>query len=180
MFDQLTGNERVKQLLRRMLELGRVPRALLFTGEEGIGKKLFALELARLSTVFRHRVLKHAASVLSAFGSLTSTFPSLRESDDWKKIIWTDHATWGWLLLLNDSCSGQMRQIEREVTFARLRVRQEFSRRRCGQLNESSSNALLKVLEEPPRTTHIILITSPQPCYYRRYARAVRASGFRR
>ena len=43
MFDQLTGNERVKSLLRRMLEARRVPGAMLFTGEDGIGKKLFAL-----------------------------------------------------------------------------------------------------------------------------------------
>ena len=47
MFDQITGNERVKDLLRRMLHEQRVPGALLFSGEEGIGKKLFALELAR-------------------------------------------------------------------------------------------------------------------------------------
>ena len=47
MFDQLTGNERVKSLLRRMLEARRVPGAMLFTGEEGIGKKLFALEIAK-------------------------------------------------------------------------------------------------------------------------------------
>ena len=47
MLDQLTGNERVKSLLRRMLEAKRVPGAMLFTGEDGIGKKLFALEIAR-------------------------------------------------------------------------------------------------------------------------------------
>ena len=45
--DQLTGNTRVKAVLKRMLSTGRLPGALLFTGEEGIGKKLFALEVAR-------------------------------------------------------------------------------------------------------------------------------------
>ncbi|HYJ47655.1 MAG TPA: hypothetical protein VEV81_13655, partial [Pyrinomonadaceae bacterium] len=47
MFDRLTGNQRVKDVLRRMLAGGRVPGALLFSGEEGVGKKLFALELAK-------------------------------------------------------------------------------------------------------------------------------------
>ena len=47
MFDELSGNVGVKEILQRMLESGRLPGALLFTGEEGIGKKLFALELAR-------------------------------------------------------------------------------------------------------------------------------------
>ena len=47
MFDSLTGNSRVKNVLKRMLSSGRLPGALLFVGEEGIGKKLFALEVAR-------------------------------------------------------------------------------------------------------------------------------------
>ena len=47
MFDTLVGNERAKETLRRMLAQGRVPSALLLAGEEGLGKKLFALELAR-------------------------------------------------------------------------------------------------------------------------------------
>src|SRR5882762_8843277 len=47
MLDQLTGNERVKKLLRRILEARRIPGAMLFAGEDGVGKKLFALEIAR-------------------------------------------------------------------------------------------------------------------------------------
>ena len=47
MFDHLTGNQRVKDILRRMLKDGRVPGPLLFAGDGGIGKKLFALELAK-------------------------------------------------------------------------------------------------------------------------------------
>ncbi len=47
MFDELVGNEQIKSLLMRTLKSGRVPGALLFTGEEGVGKKLFALEVAR-------------------------------------------------------------------------------------------------------------------------------------
>jgi DNA polymerase III gamma/tau subunit len=47
MFSTLIGNEEVKESLRRLLSGERVPGSLLFTGEEGIGKKLFALELAK-------------------------------------------------------------------------------------------------------------------------------------
>ncbi len=47
MFSTLIGNDDVKESLRHLLESGRVPGSLLFTGEEGIGKKLFALELAK-------------------------------------------------------------------------------------------------------------------------------------
>jgi len=47
MFSRLIGNEEAKDTLRRLLASGRMPGSLLFTGEEGIGKKLFALEVAR-------------------------------------------------------------------------------------------------------------------------------------
>ena len=47
MFDQITGNERANSCCDECSRSGRVPGALLFSGEEGIGKKLFALELAK-------------------------------------------------------------------------------------------------------------------------------------
>ena len=47
MFDQHTGNSPVKAVLKRMLTNNRLPGAMLFIGEEGVGKKLFALEVAR-------------------------------------------------------------------------------------------------------------------------------------
>lgn len=47
MFNSLTGNERVKSALKQMIAADRLPGAMLFVGEEGIGKKLFALEVAR-------------------------------------------------------------------------------------------------------------------------------------
>jgi len=47
MFSSLIGNEEVKESLRRLLANGRLPGSLLFTGDDGVGKKLFALELAK-------------------------------------------------------------------------------------------------------------------------------------
>jgi DNA polymerase-3 subunit delta' len=55
----------------------------------------------------------------------------------------------------------QMRQIEREANFrpyegkARLFLIED-----ADKLNDPSANALLKVLEEPPHTSHIVLLTS--------------------
>jgi DNA polymerase-3 subunit delta' len=55
----------------------------------------------------------------------------------------------------------QMRQIEKEANFrpfeGKARV---FLIDEADKLNDASANALLKVLEEPPRTSHLILITS--------------------
>jgi DNA polymerase III subunit delta' len=162
MFDQLTGNERVKQLLRRMLESGRVPGALLFSGEEGIGKKLFALEIAKALNCRTPQGVEACGTCPTCTRISHFNFPQSEDSDEWKKIIWTDHGDVGLVVapkrvLLVD----QMRQIEREANFrpfegkARIFLIDEADR-----LNEPSANALLKVLEEPPGTSIIVLITS--------------------
>jgi DNA polymerase-3 subunit delta' len=55
----------------------------------------------------------------------------------------------------------QMRQIEKEANFrpfeGKARV---FLIDEADKFNDASANALLKVLEEPPRTSHLILITA--------------------
>ena len=46
-FAEIIGQPRVIRLLRRGLTEGHLPHALLFTGMEGVGKRLTALILAR-------------------------------------------------------------------------------------------------------------------------------------
>jgi len=162
MFDQLTGNELVKDLLRRMLRSGRVPGALLFTGEEGVGKKLFAVEIARALNCRAPQGVEACGKCPACVRMSRFNFPQSEESDDWKKIIWTDHGDVGMVVapkrvLLVD----QMRHIEGEANFrpfeGKARV---FIVDDSDKLNDASANALLKTLEEPPPTSHIILITS--------------------
>src|SRR2546426_578422 len=162
MLDQLIGNERAKKLLGRMLEARRLPGAMLFTGEEGIGKKLFALEIAKALNCRSPRGVEGCGVCPSCKRIAKINYPQSIESDDWKGIIWTDHADVGVVVapkrvLLVD----QMRRIEREANFrpyeGRARV---FLVEDADKLNDQAANALLKVLEEPPHTSHIVLLTS--------------------
>lgn len=162
MFDQLIGNERVKTLLRRMLEARRLPGAMLFTGEEGVGKKLFALEIAKALNCRSPQGPEGCGHCPSCVRIARLNYPQSAESDDWKEIIWTDHPDVGMVaapkrVLLVD----QMRKIEREANFRPYEGnRRLFLIDDADKLNEPSANALLKVLEEPPHTSHIVLITS--------------------
>ena len=163
MFDRLVGNQRVKDVLRRMLAAGRVPGALLFAGEDGVGKKLFALEVAKALNCRVPSGTEACDQCPSCMRLNQSVFPAYNDTDaDKKRIIWSDHVDVGLVrpygrFLLVD----QMREIEREANFrpyegaARLFLIEDADR-----LNEASSNALLKTLEEPPPTSHLILTTS--------------------
>jgi DNA polymerase-3 subunit delta' len=162
MFDHLIGNERVKKLLRRMLGSSRLPGAMLFTGEDGIGKKLFALEIAKALNCRTPQGAEGCEQCPACVRISKINYPTSEESDDWKGIICTDYPDVGMVVapkrvLLVE----QMRAIEREANYrpfegnARVFIVED-----ADKLNEASANALLKVLEEPPHTSHIILLTS--------------------
>jgi DNA polymerase-3 subunit delta' len=163
MFDHLAGNQRVKDILRRMLKDGRVPGALLFAGEGGIGKKLFALELAKALNCQTPKGLEACDHCSSCVRISQSKFADFTDVDDNKKrLIWSDHPDVALARPLNRVLRiGPVREIEREANFrpfegkARFFIIEEAHR-----LNEASSNALLKILEEPPATSHLVLITS--------------------
>ncbi|HET9526158.1 MAG TPA: DNA polymerase III subunit delta' [Pyrinomonadaceae bacterium] len=163
MFDQIAGNARVKAVLKRMLESDRLPGALLFAGEEGVGKKLFAQEVARALNC-RTPINNEACGRCSACVRIGKiNYPERDDdTDEWNQILWTDHPDVGLVIAPKRVLRvEQMRQIEKEANFrpfegkARVFVVDE-----ADKLNDASANALLKVLEEPPRTSHLILITA--------------------
>jgi DNA polymerase-3 subunit delta' len=162
MFDELTGNARVKAVLKRMLVTDRLPGAMLFTGEEGVGKKLFALEVARALNC-RTPQDQEACGVCSSCVRIRKlNYPTRDDADEWTQIIWTDHPDVGLVVAPKRVLRvEQMRQIEKEANFrpfeGKARV---FLIDEADKLNDASANALLKVLEEPPRTSHLLLITA--------------------
>jgi DNA polymerase-3 subunit delta' len=162
MFSKLTGNERVKEILRRMLAAGRVPGALLLTGEDGIGKKLFALEVAKALNC-RQPVGEEACDACSSCKRIGQiALPAADDKEAHKKIIWSAHPDVGLARAYNRAILvDAMRDLEREANFrpfegrARVLIIED-----ADKLNEASSNALLKTLEEPPATSYLILLTS--------------------
>ena len=149
-------------VLRRMLAQRRVPGALLFAGEDGVGKKLFAVELAKALNC-RARVSGEACDQCT--GCLHATrfeFPDPEDTEANKHIIWSGHQDVGLIHAAGRFITvGQIRELDREVNFrpsegaARVFIVED-----ADKLNEASSNALLKTLEEPPSTSHVILLTS--------------------
>jgi DNA polymerase-3 subunit delta' len=162
MFDQIAGNQRVKDVLKRMLESGRLPGALLFAGEEGIGKKLFALEVARALNCRTPRGAEACGECAACIRIAKINYPEREDAEEWTQIIWTDYPDVGLVVAPKRVLRvEQMRQIEREANFrpfeGKARV---FLIDEADKLNDASANALLKVLEEPPQTSYLILITA--------------------
>ena len=162
MFDRLVGNERAKDVLRRMLAQGRVPGALLFGGEDSVGKFQFAVELAKALNCLRPRGVE-ACDKCPACKRIPHFVPSPSDNEEKKRFIaWSDYPD---VALVRREVSvitvHQARRIERESNFrpneGRARV---FIIDNADQMNEQASNALLKTLEEVAPTSHLVLVTS--------------------
>ena len=163
MFSRLIGNDEVKESLRHLLVSGRVPGSLLFTGEAGIGKKLFALELAKAMNC-RYRVGVEACDECSSCKRVSrSTFPPFgKDEDDKERLIWSEHADVAMARPYKNIIRVKvMRELEREANFRPFEgAARVFIVEDADTMNDQAANALLKTLEEPPPTSHLILTTS--------------------
>jgi DNA polymerase-3 subunit delta' len=145
-----------------LIAAGRVPNALLFTGPEGVGKKQFAIELARsqLCTNASSAVACGECAVCSRVGEFA--IPIFEKGDESDFVFFSQHPDVGMVVPFRRNLRiGAIRALDREAHFrpyeAAARV---FIVDDADKMNDSASNALLKTLEEPPATSHIILITS--------------------
>ena len=163
MFSSLIGNEEVKEALHRLLTGGRVPGSLLFTGEEGIGKKLFALELAKALNCRNRAGVEACDQCTSCRRIANSTFPPFGNPDDDKeRMVWSEHADVAMVRPYKQIIRVKpMRELEREANFRPFEgAARVFIVEDAEYMNDQAANALLKTLEEPPATSHLILTTT--------------------
>lgn len=144
-FVMIEGHERPVAILKRALANNTLAHAYLFSGDEGIGKKLTALALAAAVNCPNRGFEGGCGSCSTCRKTLSGGHPDvsvLAPDGDEIKI-------------------DQIRQIQEVLALkpyegAKKTLIVDFSER----MNQSSSNAFLKTLEEPPGDALIILITS--------------------
>jgi DNA polymerase-3 subunit delta' len=162
MFDRLIGNQRAQETLRRMLEGHRVPGALLFAGEDAVGKKLFALELAKALNCLTPTGIEACDHCSSCIRIIHFAQTPDDKAEDAKHIIWSEHRDVGLIRAEKNIIKvDQAREIERETNFrpheGRARI---FIIEDADKMNAQASNALLKTLEEAAPTSYLILVTT--------------------
>jgi DNA polymerase III subunit delta' len=143
--DEFLGNARIVEILRRAVELDRLPHALIFAGPPGVGKRTLALLLARL-------VNCASATGSIACGRCHSCSKIAHGSHPDIRVIEPDGA----FIKIE-----QIRQMIGEIAYqpfeAKYRV---VILDPAEQLKLEAANCMLKTLEEPPSRTIIILVTS--------------------
>lgn len=162
MFGNIIGNDRVKEVLRRHLVANRVPNALLFAGTDGVGKRRFALELAKAFLCVNKTNVEGCGKCPACKRIEQFTFPKSDDKDAHRKVIFSNHADVGMVVAYNRNILvDAVRDLEKEAYFRPFEgAARFFVIDNADKMNDAAANALLKTLEEPASTSHIILLTS--------------------
>lgn len=162
MFNKIVGNNHIKQIFQRILGRQNVPNSLLLTGEEGVGKKTFAVEIAK-SLVCRNPQNFVACDECSACQRASRfNFPKPDDRDAHKKIIFSEHPDVGMIIPYNKNILvDAVREIEGESNFLPYEAKSRiFIIDDAEKMNDAAANALLKTLEEPAKSSYIFLVTA--------------------
>lgn len=144
MFENIVGNDTVKEELIDTLESNKVANSYMFIGEEGIGKLSFAKEFAKAIMCLDGN-LKGSCKCDSCIKFNASSNPDYMEIYEEKKLIKID----------------QIRTLEDDI--ARKPIvsnKKVYVISDAKYMTEEAQNCLLKTLEEPPKYANIILVTS--------------------
>ncbi len=162
MFAKLVGNDQIKSIFGRLIKSERVPHSLLFTGKEGIGKKQFALEVAKSFVCFDPNDFQACGECKNCNRASNFVFPKFDDRDAHKKVIFSDHSDIGMVIpYRNNILVDAIRELETEANFLPYEAKARFFLiDDADKMNDAAANALLKTLEEPAKTTYIFLISS--------------------
>lgn len=172
-FAGFVGNARVVRVLERMLEADRLPHALLFAGQKGVGKFTLAALFARALNCERKQ-----GEICGACGSCRA-LAALDDLEGMKSVALKERGSANpeavpLLLRPHPSVTvlvpdgayirvSQMRAVVRQAYLQPAGVRRNvFLIDEAERLRFDYADVLLKVLEEPPERTTLILVT-PAP-----------------
>ena len=147
-FDAIIGQRTPIRLLQTLLDKEAIPHALLFTGPEGVGKRMTARALAMALNCRADQVRKSACGQCRSCRQIVSgTHPDI--------ILIQPQGAY----LRIDQIRGLISTLGMKPLAAAHRVVIIAETQR---MNAEAGNALLKVLEEPPRGT-VLILTAPHP-----------------
>jgi DNA polymerase-3 subunit delta' len=145
---EIRGHEHLKAVLARLLSRERLPGALLLAGPSGVGKRKLAVEVAR-GLVCEAEGERPCDRCHACLRSAKGIHPD---------VFRVEPAT------ANAIKIDQVREMARDILSRPFEGRaRAFVVDEAHLMTEEASNALLKSLEEPPPTSHVMLVTgSPQ------------------
>ena len=148
MFDNILGNEKVKELLVQANQSKKISHSYMFIGTEGIGKKMIAKEFAKMILCTAEN--QYCGKCKSCIEFNTNNNPDF-------KIIEPD----GNSIKIEQIRDFQAKVLEKPI----ISGRKVYIINDSDKMTKEAQNCLLKTLEEPPEFITIILIASNESSF---------------
>ena len=141
MFDNIVGNDKIKEVLKKSVDLKKVSHSYLFIGTEGIGKKLIAKEFAKMIMCIDENKCCNKCKSCIEFDTGNNPDYIFIEPDG------------------NNIKIEQIRQMQTKVIEKPIISNKKvYIIDNVELMTIEAQNCLLKTLEEPPEYVTIILI----------------------
>ena len=145
-FNDIIAQDHIIDHFKKAIKADRLSHAYIFTGQDGVGKTLFAKELTKVL------FCKNDES-----DSCNSCLNCIRiENHSHPDVFWTEREEKAKFIKIDN-----IRDLQNSVRLSPLESDYKiFIIKEADRMNEEASNCLLKTLEEPSPSTIIILITN--------------------
>lgn len=156
-FNAIVGQQHPIKLLKTFIRNGTTPHALLFTGDDGVGKKMTAMAFAMACNCLTLKSTRRHRPTLEAIDACGDCAPC-------RKIAGNHHPD----VIHVAPLSSVIRIAQIRSLLQTLTLKPNEAERRviilseAQAMNAEAGNALLKVLEEPPDQT-LLVLTANQP-----------------
>ncbi|HDK41429.1 MAG TPA: DNA polymerase III subunit delta', partial [Nitrospirae bacterium] len=157
---QVIGQERALKILRRCIAKNRIAHAYLFAGEDGIGKKLTAVNFAKTLNC-----RNNADDSLFTAGEKEKSAVEADSCDNCSSCVKIDKRSHPDVFFIAPE-NGQIkvnaiRRLEESLSYKAFEGNWKIAVIDGAEtLNQSAANAFLKTLEEPPGRSVLVLISS--------------------
>ena len=169
---ELIGHKQNEQFILKAWEKDKIPHALLLSGPKGVGKATFAFRVARflLSNGGIEQINQNGLDFGQQSSNETLAVP--REDIVSRQVVNNAHPN---LLVIQRSENSQTKKIRSEIVIDDLKPLKSFLNLKASDagwrvviidsiddMNPNSANAILKILEEPPRKVIFMLINNSE------------------